>query len=285
MIYVLRLKSNRYFLLRAEETKSDARILFEAEILYDYPKEYLPESVYAKHTEDSLIDLDKYVKHYMIWFGIDNVRGGSYLNIELPDYQQKTLFEEMNTAASTGDVSSLIEYANQPHTKEELRDRLETVRDNYAKYKKELDTIIDIDIHHVRQESNWLETYCKTIHERITNTYLFKIENAENIKRYRVLLRCLKKVRTIVNDVLGLDIKDPFVKYPQFVFDDFMYHHHRIHLVRSMENMHSTITQYNHLFNVIENRKVERDFDIASWGSHAGRDMPREIYLLEKMLR
>jgi hypothetical protein len=285
MIYVLRLQSDRYFLLRAEETKSDAHILFEAEILYDYPKEYLPEFVYAKHTEDSPIDLDKYVKHYMIWFGIDHVRGGSYLNINLPDYQQKTLLEEMNTAASSDDMSSLIEYANKPHTNEELRNRLAMIRDNYAKYKKDLDEKIDIDLHHIRKETNWLETYCKTINERITNTYLFKIENVANIERYRLLSRYLTKVRTIINDVLGLDINDPFVKYPQFVFDDFMYHRHRIHIARSMENMHSTIKQYNHLFNVIENRKAERDFDIASWGAHAERDMPREIYLLEKMLR
>ena len=52
-----------------------------------------------------------------------------------------------------------------------------------------------------------------------------------------------------------------------------------------MDNVRHIIQQYNHLLNVIENRKVERDFDIASWGPNAGREMLREIYLLEKMSR
>jgi hypothetical protein len=271
--------------MRAEETKSYARILFEAEILYDFTKEYLPESVYAKHIEECPVDLDKYVKYYMIWFGIDNVRGGSYINIDLPDYQQKTLLEEMNTAASNDDLSSLVEYANEPHTKEEVIKRLALVRTNYTKYKKDLDSKIDIDVDDIRAEINWIESYCKTVPEINTNTYLFKIERPGNIKRYRLLLRDLSKMITIAIDVLELDIKEPFVKYPQFVFDDFMYHHHRTHLERSMENMLYTVKQYNHILNVVENRKVERDFDIASWGPHAGREMPREIYLLEKMSR
>ena len=283
MIYVLKLQSDRYFLMRTtDETKSYARILFEAEILYDYPKEYLPESIYAKHAEESPVDLDKYVKHYMIWFGIDNVRGGSYLSPDLPEYQQKSLLEEMNTAATTDDISSLIEYANQPHTKEELAERLAMIRTNYAKYKKEIEAKMEIDVVHIRQELEWLSAKLPI---PCSDAYLSKIERAADIVRYRQLLRLLKKVRTIGIDVLELRIEEVFVRYPEFVFDDFVYHHYRIHIERSLTNMQYTIDQYNHLLNIIENRKVERDFDVASWGPHGGRDMPREIYLLEKMSR
>jgi hypothetical protein len=82
-----------------------------------------------------------------------------------------------------------------------------------------------------------------------------------------------------VNENIG------FLKNPEFIFDDFIYHHHRTHLETSMDNLRNTMKQYSHLLNVIENRKLEREFDIASWGARAGRDLPCEIYLLEKMSR
>lgn len=279
MIIVLQLQCRRFFVMRSDETKSDARIMFEAEILYDYPKKYLPEFIFTKHVEESPIDLDKYVKYYMILFGIDNVRGGSYLNISLPDYQQKTLLEEMNTAANE-DVSNLIEYANQPHTKEELAERLTTVRDNYEKYKKDLQKKIDIDVDHIRKELEWLSNNIPLSH---TNTYLYNIEKGEVITRYRILLRLLKKVIFIVMNVIEKEIDDPFIRHPEFVFDDFIYHYHRTHLPKCNENMKYVLNQYYYLLNIIENRKTERDFDIASWGANPARDMPREIYLLEKM--
>jgi hypothetical protein len=37
--------------------------------------------------------------------------------------------------------------------------------------------------------------------------------------------------------------------------------------------------------NIIENRKTERDFDIASWGENADTNMSSMIYLLEKLCR
>lgn len=279
MIIVLQLHTRRFFVMRSDETKSESRIMLEAEVLYDYPKKYLPEFIFAKHVEESPIDLDKYVKYYMILFGIDNVRGGSYLNISLPDYQQKTLLEEMSTAANE-DVSNLIEYANQPHTKEELAERLATVRANYEKYKKDLQKRIDIDVDYIRKELEWLSN---SIPLTDSNTYLCNIEKSANIKRYRLLLRLLKKVTYIIMNVIEKDIDDPFIRYPEFVFDDFVYHHHRTHLPRCNENMKYVLNQYYHLLNIIENRKVEREFDIASWGANAGREMPREIYLLKKM--
>jgi hypothetical protein len=288
MIYVLKLKNGRYFVMKSSD-KSDVHILFEAEMLYEFPKLYLPESVHERHTEESPLDLDRYVKYYMVWVGIENVRGGSYLNPILPDYQQRTLLDEMNTAIHEPDLigEDIIAYANETHTKEEVRSRLAEIKKNYVKYKAEEKMKISIDLPLIRSELQWLKTECENQRsafiENRTTTFLFQLEKIEIIKRYRKLLSLLKMVKHIIIDVLDLPMKDPEIKYPEFVFDDYIYHHHRIHI--SPDKLNCIINEYNHLLNIIENRKAERDFDIASWGKNPERDMPREIYMLKRICR
>ncbi len=50
----------------------------------------------AVNTNDLFIE-DKYVKMYMNKYGINNVRGGSYSNIELNKEQENLLKKELNT--------------------------------------------------------------------------------------------------------------------------------------------------------------------------------------------
>jgi hypothetical protein len=46
-----------------------------------------------------LTDADKYVKIFMQMFGENSVRGGSYTDIILPEWQKKTLDLEFKTAS------------------------------------------------------------------------------------------------------------------------------------------------------------------------------------------
>jgi hypothetical protein len=293
MIFVIKLQDNRYFVMSSSESKSHTRILFEAEILYDYPKKYLPESIHSTHKEDFTVDLDRYVKHYMYLFGIENVRGGSYLLDTLPDYQQKSLEIEMNTASKNNSYNSvsekIIEYANMPHTKEEIQHRLKEVKTNYETYKKEKLMKIDIDIDSIRNELHWLRSECDrqrlSVETNRTKTHIYRLESKVAIERYRNVLQILKLVRTILVNVLEISIEDVEVKHPEFIFDDFLYHHHNIHLQKLIVGASRVLNVYDYNLNIIENRKAERDFDINSWGTNAEMNMSCEIYLLEHLSR
>jgi predicted GIY-YIG superfamily endonuclease len=93
-IYILKLKEDKYYV-----GKSDNPLLrFEEHQKGNgsaWTKKYTPISIEKIIPNVSHFDEDKYTKEYMAKYGIDNVRGGSYVNIYLDDFQTETLNREI----------------------------------------------------------------------------------------------------------------------------------------------------------------------------------------------
>lgn len=290
MIYVIKLADEHYFLMRNNVPNiTDTQLLFEAEIRYEYPKIHLPVYVYSHYKEESSTDLDRYVKQYMFSYGIENVRGGSYMEPILPDYQKKALMNEMDTAMQTNQPDTLfddiMQYADQVHTKNEIQQKLKELKTSYAQFKKEKLLFIDFDVESVRKEIVWLHTECENQLVKKEKTYINGLEKMQSVKRYRDVLIKLNQIRDIITTMLDRTIERVEIKHPEFVLDDFIYHQHRTHVNDSIIKAKYLCNEYQHFLNIIENRKTERDFDIASWGENADTNMSRMIYLLEKLCR
>ena len=294
MIYVIELEDGHYFLMRNDNQHiKDTQLLFEAEIRYEYPKLHLPVCIHSKYSENLQVDLDKYVKQYMLEYGIDKVRGGSYSLPVLPEYKQLALLDEMKTAQDQSKLDNtldyalneVIEYANQPHTKEEIRLKQQKIKFNYEKYLKEQSLRIVFDVESVRKDLIWLYSECENQLLHKEQTYIYALEKMQSVIRYRNLLVKLSQIRTIITGVLEKSIENIEIKHPEFVLDDFIYHQHRMHLPISIVKANQVYNEYVHYLNIIENRKAECDFDIASWGKHADIVMPNMIYLLDKLRR
>ena len=97
-IYVLKLIENKYYIGKTskniftrfyEHRKGDGSV---------WTKLYRPIRMIEYFQTTNKFHEDMYTKKYMDKFGIDNVRGGSYSNIELNDYQLKVLEIEFRTA-------------------------------------------------------------------------------------------------------------------------------------------------------------------------------------------
>lgn len=288
MIYLLKLIENKYFILRSQDM-IESLVLLKAEIEFDFLKKYTPISILSTlATNESDRDLDNFVKDYIRRIGIEYVRGGSYYQPILTEYQIKALeMENNNETDYQKEIEKIIEIANKPYTKKEIIDQLEKLESDYVKFQKEKSAFININIVELRKDIKWIISACEkqfVAYENFKkNTYLYQIENAADIEKYKKILVNLKN---IINTTLELEITidDVFLYNPEFVFDDFFYHWHRIHLPKSAENVYNICLKYERLLNKIENRKEERDFDIESWGKNAEWRMPREIYLLKKML-
>jgi len=96
-LYFIGLEDNNMFLYLSYK-KEKEQILYECQHLYDYPKLYRPKDIVFTMDDCELTDADNYVKIFMKMFGEDTVRGGSYTDIILPEWQKKTLDLEFETA-------------------------------------------------------------------------------------------------------------------------------------------------------------------------------------------
>jgi len=115
-IYILKLQNNKYYVGRTDNV--DKRL---AEHFSDYgsefTKKYKPIEIYKVIENASIFDEDKYVKEYMIKFGIDNVRGGSYSNEHLDPAQltmvKKEIWNSTNCCGKCGKNTHFIKDCNE----------------------------------------------------------------------------------------------------------------------------------------------------------------------------
>lgn len=87
-IYILKLVLNKYYIGRTNNIENRL-IQHKNGSASAWTKKYTMISVIQTIPNISIYDEDRYTKEYMYLYGIDNVRGGSYVKINL-DYEQIT---------------------------------------------------------------------------------------------------------------------------------------------------------------------------------------------------
>ena len=94
-IYVLKCKQRKWYV--GKTRKLSGRILQHfCSNGSAWTRKYPPIKVHERYKNCTARDEDKYTKDMMDKYGIDNVRGGSYCQIELDEHQRETLRRESN---------------------------------------------------------------------------------------------------------------------------------------------------------------------------------------------
>jgi hypothetical protein len=95
VVYVLMLENDKIFLYPSTII-NESTILLECETLYEFVRQNPFLRFFETITVRDEFELNMHVKYYMQYFGMDNVRGGSYTDIVLPDNIRTVLENEVN---------------------------------------------------------------------------------------------------------------------------------------------------------------------------------------------
>ena len=96
-IYVLRLKNGKYYVGQTNDLVK-RYLEHKTGLGAEWTRKYEPLGFERIKNFASPFDEDKFVKEYMLAYGVDEVRGGSYSQMVLNDAQKKAIEIELRTA-------------------------------------------------------------------------------------------------------------------------------------------------------------------------------------------
>jgi len=92
-MYFISLEQDKMFLY-VDFQDQEENILIKAREKYQYVQAFAPIKIVFVMEIKDLYDVDKHVKQFMHMFGIDNTRGGSYINIKLKEEEIQLIEKE-----------------------------------------------------------------------------------------------------------------------------------------------------------------------------------------------
>jgi predicted GIY-YIG superfamily endonuclease len=97
-VYVLKLEKEKYYVGKTNKTIIERYQEHLNGFGSEWTSLYKPIEITAEIPNADDYEEDKQTKKYMSMYGIDNVRGGSYTSVKLPDYQIQALKTELCTS-------------------------------------------------------------------------------------------------------------------------------------------------------------------------------------------
>ena len=294
-LYVVLLQ-NEKFLLHASLETDDQKIKNECEILYDFVKLHKPLSIFDKVKIDkdfSLIDLN--VKKYMLQYGIEHVRGGSYSSTVLPSYLLKSLDNEFNTICNYDNehitqLKDIFSENNEETIQNKLNDYI-TMKNNYHSYKyfqdeygikyeinreciKELEWIIN----KIQSFKNISNDLCISIHK-----YAYIELNNEQKTKYTYIM---KKITEIVKMFFKINKDDEYITEKwlnkKTVTDVNI---SKIHNLINKEYIDELIKNTEFFVYSVINRLDEIEFDLSTYPHNFESKYKNKIYFLQNRER
>jgi hypothetical protein len=204
-IYVLECNDNKYYI---GKTSLSVDIRYSQHLTDEncaFTTKYKPIKIVETIKSNDPLDEDKITKKYMILYGIDNVRGGSYTKLTLDDWMIKSLEHEFKSSQDMCykcntkghfakdcdiDIFNIIEYISKFNTLDELTDeinRLNPIYDNIIQIQKYINITNKYNIKLIDdiKKSNEIKYKIDKITTEIQNKYggRHSFNNTEENKR------------------------------------------------------------------------------------------------------
>jgi hypothetical protein len=281
-IHILCLKNNKWFLYVSRCPADNWNyICKEAATLFEYVRENQPIMVFDSQPYMDIFQLDARVKQYMKYYGIENVRGGSYSTPVLLEHRIKAIEEELFQDTGMMDHNILLieeihrtyedwhpssdNFAGEIH-------RLQQKLDNFRAIKEKCHSIttnrtVFEDLDWIKKRAHQVKLYCDSnstpsivSNLEITN-YKRIIETMQQLTRQ---FRGFLEENRLIYDDSHLLLEKPYVQ-----LDTLFYHSHLIHdsgiYFSRIEKM---LNYFEYMAWVVVNRSEEFHFDLGQYETH-----------------
>lgn len=144
-IYVLQCEKGRYYIGKTNRSVIERLSDHLKGKGSEWTTKYKPINIVETIESTDEFDEDKYTKKYMKLYGINNVRGGSYTQMDLPEYSILALEKELCSASNT-----CFRCYRQGHF----------AKDCHAKTKVDGSPIYDSESDYESSDSEYEEVFC-----------------------------------------------------------------------------------------------------------------------------
>lgn len=279
LLHIILLTSDKIFLhVSNTNVNEEARILMECKIMYEYIHKYQPIRRLETVVLHQDTELDYYVKKYMKCYGIDNVRGGRYTDIELTNQDRQFIERELSMNIrtmqhKTNIMNTIFDEYSGSWTLEQLDKECNHWETQQTKYDNETQMLHNLTKwqHHIVTEKlfltdlKWLMNRCikNTIHSVGTKS------TKEDMVKYKQILAKMKELYAIFRDYLDVDIKYEAriqLYAPEVVLDMFILHYNgECRREIYVEDLIKLLEYYEYIFYCVKCKADEYKFDISTY--------------------
>ena len=203
----------------------------------EWTKKYKPISIIEFYENNSTFEEDVLTKKYMMKYGVDNVRGGSYTKIELEEWQIKSLQHEFKSISDkcfkcgekghfANECIDKPSYSDKFNTEEELTDEIDRLTELRLKLTIDIKNLNDVKYvyypdnsdskirryNKIEIEPSIIEKYnMRTINPYKGATYISDEPNGHNIyhtlqNRYDLFNKLNLRVENVVENIYKIYI-------------------------------------------------------------------------------
>ena len=321
-LYIVKLEKDKYFIYPSL-AKTQFELFVEAELQYSYLKTYKPLEIIQTIPVATIdpLEINKCVKNNMLFYGIENVRGGTYSEEFLPDYLIKTLETEFELCESLiikrGNVAREIidKYGLRQWSMDEINKEKEELQAEFSKYtmeKENLNYFREFTANNAKykiessflSDIEWLREKCESNTQLVdaslciaTRASKYIIENQANIQKYRRIIIICKQVFKLYMEIRESHIESIVseknlnkicLHNPEFMFDHLIY---SLSYNEKQNNIYKIATKhaidvcdiFTLLTNTILNHIAELEFDVSTYSHDIEWEFPRKLFFLQKL--
>lgn len=298
-LHIILLEKDKLFLHVSTHDKVDMHIvLTECELINEYLSKYKPIRIIETISICQDDEINYFVKKYMKYYGIDNVRGGSYSNELLTVDERKFITEETNQILNVKKLQcNLIEDILTKYTEidnwsnDKIYKILLECKKQQEKYNNEKQMLHNFTVgidntlitRVILADLKWILNHCgKTI--KLEGTYTTTDEIIEKYKEIVMKIKSMYIIFTKYLDERNTYEPEIYLSNPELLLDQYFYQSNIEYCINKYDSVCKYIEMCEFMTYCIICKIQGYEFDVKSYPNNFEMSNTYEIKFLENHL-